>query len=135
MLTFVDADVLIAAAKGTEAISRRALSILEDTARQFVSSPFLELETIPQAEHRGDADVLAFYQAFFGAVSRQVTALADIVAGARDESRTHGIAAMDALHVAAAAIAGVDEFVTGEKLTKPIHRTGRVRVVCIRDDA
>jgi hypothetical protein len=38
---------------------------------------------------------------------------------------------IDALHVSAAVIAGVDEFVTGEKDTKPMFRVQEVKVVSL----
>ena len=47
--TFIDAGVLIAAARGKDAPSMSALEILDDQSREFVSSPFVELEVIPKA--------------------------------------------------------------------------------------
>jgi len=44
------------------------------------------------------------------------------VAQAYDESQRAGLAGMDALHVAAAKDAGVTEFITVEKPTKPLFR-------------
>jgi hypothetical protein len=40
-----------------------------------------------------------------------------------------GLAAMDALHIAAAGLSGAHEFVTTEKPSKPIYRSQLVRVV------
>jgi len=47
--TYLDAGVLIAAARGKEPIAIRALEILDDPNRQFVSSIFLRLELLPIA--------------------------------------------------------------------------------------
>lgn len=47
------------------------------------------------------------------------------------ESEQHGLAAMDALHVAAALLLGADEFVTTEKPGKPIYRVTGFQVVHI----
>jgi predicted nucleic acid-binding protein len=47
--TFVDAGVLIAAARGGTEQSRRAMAVLDDPEREFVASPFLRLEVLPQA--------------------------------------------------------------------------------------
>lgn len=47
------------------------------------------------------------------------------------EAAAWGMAAMDALHVAAAMQVGADELVTTERPTKPIHRARGVRVVTI----
>ncbi|MBW4637316.1 MAG: hypothetical protein KME05_03605 [Gloeocapsa sp. UFS-A4-WI-NPMV-4B04] len=47
--TFIDSGVLIAAARGEEAIAERALVILEDLTLEFASSIFLKLEVLPKA--------------------------------------------------------------------------------------
>ena len=43
----------------------------------------------------------------------------------------YGVQAMDALHVAAAALVGAHELVTTERSTRSIHRTRSVNVVSI----
>lgn len=48
-LTFVDAGVLIAAARGGSEQAARAMEVLDDPEREFAASPFLRLEVIPQA--------------------------------------------------------------------------------------
>jgi predicted nucleic acid-binding protein len=48
-LTFVDAGVLIAAARGGSEQAARAMEILDDPDREFAASPFLRLEVLPQA--------------------------------------------------------------------------------------
>jgi hypothetical protein len=48
-LTFVDAGVLIAAARGGSIQTGRAMDILDDPERQFASSAFVRLEVLPQA--------------------------------------------------------------------------------------
>jgi hypothetical protein len=47
--TSIDAGVLIATASGEDAPSISALEILDDQSREFVSSPFIELEVLPKA--------------------------------------------------------------------------------------
>ena len=47
------------------------------------------------------------------------------------ESERHGLAAMDALHAAAALLLGADEFVTTEKPGKPIYRVDGFQVISI----
>lgn len=42
---------------------------------------------------------------------------------------------IDALHIGAAAVAGVDEFVTMEKPTKPMCKVEEVKVVSIHSEA
>jgi hypothetical protein len=45
------------------------------------------------------------------------------------EAAKAGLGAMDALHLAAAYLAGADELITTEKPAKAIHRSSLVRVV------
>lgn len=47
--TFIDSGVLIAAARGRSEQSKRAMQILDDPSREFVSSPFVKLEILPKA--------------------------------------------------------------------------------------
>lgn len=47
--TYVDAGVLIAAARGKDDVAVKAIQILDDPDREFVSSPFLRLEVLPKA--------------------------------------------------------------------------------------
>ena len=47
--TFIDAGVLIAAARGTEIGTAMALQVLRDPNREFVSSLFLKLAVLPKA--------------------------------------------------------------------------------------
>jgi len=49
--TFIDSGVLLAAARGTEACSETALTILEDQEREFASSEFVRLEVLPKATY------------------------------------------------------------------------------------
>ncbi len=48
-LTYVDAGVLIVAARGTDTLAAKALEILDDPRREFASSDLLRLEVLPQA--------------------------------------------------------------------------------------
>lgn len=130
-LTFIDAGVLIAASRGGTEQAGRALAVLGDPTRTFAASPFLRLEVLPQASFHRRAEEIAFYEAFFAAVSVWATDLARIVDLALREASTCGVEAMDALHVAAAALAGAEELVTIEKPTRSIHRARAVRITTI----
>ena len=126
-LTFIDSGVLIAASRGVGDVARRATEVLDDPERTFASSDFVRLEVLPKPVYYGRHAEAAFYEAFFQAVTRW----ADVEATVRqayDESRAQGLAAMDALHVAAATIVGADELVTTEKPGRLIHRTRSVSV-------
>jgi predicted nucleic acid-binding protein len=130
-LTFVDAAVLIAAARGGSEQAARAMEILDDPEREFAASPFLRLEVLPQATFNKREAEVAFYEAFFSAVSTWATDLHSITEAALEEASRRGVEAMDALHVAAAASVGAAELVTAEKASRSIHRARAVKVVTI----
>ncbi len=56
-----------------------------------------------------------------------------IVNLASSESERLGLAAMDALHVAAAILLGADQIVTTEKPGKPIYRADTLRVTHVAE--
>jgi hypothetical protein len=130
--TYVDSGVLVWASRGAGEFAERALAILEDPERAFVSSVFVELETLPKPAHHRRRTELEFYEAFFASCEASVRASAALADAALAEATRHGLAGMDALHVVSAASADADEFVTTEKPTKPLHRTRRVHVVSLR---
>lgn len=129
--TFVDAGVLIAAARGGNVQAARAIEILDDPEREFAASVFLRLEVLPQAVFNKRVAEAAFYEAFFSAVTHWATNLDDITQIALREASTHGVEAMDALHVAAAISVGASELITTEKPSRSIHRATGVTVVTI----
>jgi predicted nucleic acid-binding protein len=134
-LTFVDAGVLIAAARGGTEQAARAMEVLDDPEREFAASQFLRLEVIPQAAfHKREAE-LAFYEAFFSAVAKWATDLPAITEAALQEASSHGVEAMDALHVAAAAALGASELVTIEKPSRSIHRARSIKVVTLHPES
>lgn len=124
-LTFVDAGVLIAAARGTDAVHEEAMKILEDSGRAFASSALVRLEVLPKALHNKRTKEAEFYEMFFSGVVRWCEVTASLVDEAHQEAIRFGLSAMDALHVASAAATGADELVTTERRT----RLGRVRSV------
>jgi len=70
ILTFVDAGVLIAAARGTTDISGKAMELLDDDKRTFASSDFVRLEVLPKPMFHKRQEEAAFYGAFFEAAGR-----------------------------------------------------------------
>ncbi|MGH9898144.1 MAG: PIN domain-containing protein [Pyrinomonadaceae bacterium] len=119
--TFVDAMVLIYAARGQDIIRKqRALFVLADPDREFIASEYLRLEVLPQAIRYKWKNEQRFYERFFLGVSRWVDGT-QLLSPAFDIACRHGVGAMDALHIAAALLAGA-EFVTAERPTKPIYQ-------------
>jgi predicted nucleic acid-binding protein len=134
-LTFVDAGVLIAAARGGNVQAARAMEIFDDPEREFAASPFLRLEVLPQALFNKRVAEAAFYEAFFATVSHWATDLAAVAEIAMREASTNGVEAMDALHVAAAVSVGASELITTEKPSRSIHRARSVKVVTIHPES
>ena len=130
--TYLDAGVLIAAVRGRDEVAARAMQILDDPGREFVSSAFLKLEVLPKAVYGKRQPEAEFYETFFAAVRHWAKTLTRIVEKAQQHANTHGLGAMDALHVAAAISVGADELVTTEKPEKPIHRVTEVKVISLQ---
>jgi predicted nucleic acid-binding protein len=128
VLTYVDASVLIAATRATGTVAERALEILDDPNRTFASSEYVRLEVLPKAVFFNRSAETRFYEEFFAGVAAWARPTEELLAQAFNEACAHGLAGMDALHVAAAASLGADELVTVEGVNKPIHRTSLVRV-------
>jgi predicted nucleic acid-binding protein len=133
-LTFVDASVLIAAARGGSEQAARAMEVLDNPEREFAASPFLRLEVPPQAVFNKREAEVAFYEAFFAAVTKWATDLSAITEAALREASRFGVEAMDALHVVAAASVGAAELVTAEKPSRSIHRARAVKIVTIHPE-
>jgi predicted nucleic acid-binding protein len=131
-VTFIDAGVLIAAARGEGPIAARAMEILDDPTREFASSVFVRLEVLPKAIYHRNAEEAEFYQAFFDAVTHWADGLEQIIRTAEREASNLGLAVMDALHLAAALAVGAEEIVTTEDLNKPIHRATTLKVISLR---
>ncbi|MBD2498314.1 PIN domain-containing protein [Nostoc sp. FACHB-280] len=129
--TFIDAGVLIYAARSQGDIAEKALQILEDENREFASSIFLKLEVLPKAIYNQQKTEVKFYEAFFDEVSYWANDINSIIEIAYEESSKFGVGAMDALHIASAISVGATEFVTNEKLGKSIHRTQSIKMISI----
>jgi predicted nucleic acid-binding protein len=125
---FCDAGVLIAAARSVGPDRLRALQLLEEPDRVFLTSPFIHLEVVPKTIFYKKRLEQSFYDRYFNNAVwfRQ---LDKIEAAAQTEAAKAGLSAMDALHVAAAHLSRADEFVTTEKPDKAIHRSSLVKVV------
>ncbi len=119
--TFLDAGVLIAAFRSRNEVSTPALTLLDDPERAFVTTDYVRLEVLPKPLHFRRTTEVEFYEAFFAA-AEFVDLSPTLVLEAFEEARQVGLAAMDALHIAAAKRAGVEEFITVEGSTKPMFR-------------
>ena len=129
--TFIDAGVLIYAARSEGEIAEKALEILEDENREFASSIFLKLEVLPKAIYNRQVSEVKFYETFFDEVSYWAKDINSIIEEAYQQSSKFGLGAMDALHIAAAVSLEATEFITNEKPEKSIHRTQSIKVISI----
>jgi hypothetical protein len=127
--TFVDSCVLIGLGRLKEADRPLVMPLMYDPERQFVVSPFVELEVIPTPLRAGYLDQVRFYREFFTA--------ADSVDPRRIIEETlevlleTSMPLADALHVGAASAAGCHELVTIEGARRAMHKNRRVKVVSI----
>jgi hypothetical protein len=116
---------------GEPALALKAMNILDDPDREFVSSVFLQLETLPKAVYYKNRNEISFYEAFFNAVKEWALPSDVIIQEAYQEACKLGLSAMDALHIAAAIAVRADELVTTERPEKPIHRVTTLKVVSL----
>lgn len=130
--TFLDSGVLIAAARGNDAVASKALAILDDPSRSFVTSDFVRLEILPKPLYNKYAKEAEFYQEFFEAVEQHVPSSASLIEAAYSEATAAGLSAVDAIHVAAAKDTNSDEFITGENSSKPLFRVKNLKLTTLR---
>jgi len=83
---------------------------------------------MPKAIFHGKRLEQALYEKYFRA-AEWYRNLGKIEPLARREAVRAGLGAMDALHLAAAHLAGADELVTTERPSRPVYRTALVRIV------
>lgn len=84
------------------------------------------LEVLPKARYHKRRGEVAFYETYFRGLgrSRLVPLARSLVRVAMTEAEKWGLAAVDALHVAAAREARCVEFITTERAEKPLFRVG-----------
>jgi predicted nucleic acid-binding protein len=130
--TYIDSGVLIWAVQGVSKNAEVALRFVADPMREYVTSDYVRLEVIPKATFHANRPELEFYETFFRANIRCIPTSESLIKAAMAEGCDTGISGIDALHIACAVFAGAEEFITTEKVTKPIHRTRLIKVTCIR---
>lgn len=131
-IVFVDASVLIAAARGGEDIARPALEVLDNPNNSFASSMFVRLEVLPKAPFHKRRPEVDFYRTYFSRVDRWAAPTGSIAQSAYREAVRWGLSAMDALHVACAKAVRATEIVTAERPESPLCQSRAVRVRTIR---
>jgi predicted nucleic acid-binding protein len=132
VLTYIDSGVLISAVCGDGNIAKKALDYLDDPDREFASSILVKLEVLPKAIYNKSEESLSFYEWFFSNVTTFSETCDAHIQGAFLEAKTHGISGIDALHISTAKGLNALDFITNEKPSKPLFKTGLVNVISIR---
>lgn len=132
-ITYIDSGILVAAAKGLDELSEHAIATLASPDRELASSPFIKLEVLPKATNCRQTNEVEFYQTFFDAVKYWAEDLEKVIGDGYNISCQYGLAAMDALHIAAALSVEAEEFITTEKPSKPLYRVTEIKVVSLFD--
>lgn len=128
--TAIDANLLIAAWSAEGDRYALALRVLEASNRHLIVSDALWLEVMPKATFHHQQAERRFYEAVFHQAENRSWSSA-IVERAKALASTYGLAAMDAIHLAIAIDAEADEFISGEKPTKPMFRVEEIRTVSL----
>jgi predicted nucleic acid-binding protein len=129
MRTFLDSGVLLTAWRGNDA--EAALAVMEDPRREFCTSQLVKLELLPKPQFFKQAAEIEFYRTHFRAAKGEEPLSRELGEKAEELAAKHGIAAVDALHLAAAIRQGAEEFITAEKPGKPMFRVRDITVKSI----
>jgi predicted nucleic acid-binding protein len=98
-----------------------------------ISSDFVQLEVLPKAVYFRHTAEASFYRAYFASVTEMVPVSQALVAQASEQAQQAGLAAMDALHVAAARAGEATEFMTVEHPRKSLFRMEGLTVRTLLD--
>jgi predicted nucleic acid-binding protein len=128
--TAIDANLLIAAWSAEGNRYAQALRVLESPNRHLIVSDALWLEVMPKAIFHHQQAERHFYEAVFQQAENRSWSSA-ILECAKALASTYGVAAMDAVHLAIAINAEADEFISGEKPTKPMFRVTEIHTVSL----
>lgn len=128
ILTFLDAGVILSAARTSSSYRLKALTIIADSRRKFVATDFVKLETTLKCDFHGYQQQLEFYEDFFENVDVFLTDAKPIISGAYQVGKQYGLNAMDALHISAALLAQADEFVTTERPNSPFQNVKGIKI-------
>ena len=127
MKTFCDSGVLLTAWKRGEH-HERAVSLLADDARDFVTCDNVRLELLPKPAFEKRHAEIEFYHEHFQNVSACEPFSEALGQAALTLAKKYGLSAGDALNLASAIRLGADEFVTSELPGKPMFRVAGIKI-------
>ncbi len=129
--TYLDTGVLIAAWRGNHPVGAKSRALLDSTGRVYIHSFFLELELFPKPIFNKFYNEIEFYRAALGGFERVTITQTGLEKMALKIAGKYGLAAMDAIHIAAAIEGKAEEFITTEKSGKPICRVTEISVTSL----
>lgn len=129
--TYIDTGVLIASLHGPASVTLQAISYLNDSLRDYVTSDFVKLELFPQCRFHKNAAEERHYEDFFQRCKIYVPTSPELIELAIAHGSKTGISGLDAIHVACAIAAEAEELITAERVTKVIHRAVGIKVITI----
>jgi predicted nucleic acid-binding protein len=127
---YLDANVLIAGWRGDEQCRLWARTVLDDPRRRFVVSDLVRLEVLAKPLFYRQSVQLSFMRSILENAD-DVPIDAMVIRQALDLAAHHDINPLDALHLAAALRAGVDELLRFARPEKPLCRQTEVRVMSL----
>jgi len=125
--TYLDSSVLRAAFKGDDYSHKSAMEVIDDPERQLLVSQAVWLEVMPKPIYERQEKESKFYDNVFEA-SECLAWDIELLDHAAHIAKEHGIAAMDAIHVAYALGAHAAELVTKEQPSKPMFRVKDITI-------
>ena len=128
--TFLDSSVLLAAWK-IDTLKYAARCIMADDRREFYSSQMVRLELFSKPRFEKRSAEVRFYENHFAELVKSEPLSGELGAEAELLAARYGLAAADALQIAAAIRQGVQEFWTTEKPGKPMFRVKELKVMSI----
>ncbi|MGH9836587.1 MAG: type II toxin-antitoxin system VapC family toxin [Blastocatellia bacterium] len=131
IITYLDANCLIAVADAEDQRAEKVFELLDEPQRVFVYSPFTTLETLPLAIHYQNKRRERFFRLYINLCARFSNNLPAIMSEAYRQAERYGIVGLDACHIAAAITGLADEFYTFEKPTRPMFRTKDMKVISL----
>jgi len=129
--TFLDSGILLTGWKGQEIDRDKARALMEDPEREFVAYQTLRLELFPKSSFFKSRSETAFYSGYFNRIKGEERLSEGLVDEAMKLGMEHGLAAADALNLAAAFRQGPSEFIITELPGGPLFRAKRIRVISL----
>jgi hypothetical protein len=104
---------------------------MEDGSREFCTAQLVRLELLPKPAFFKQKLETEFYSTYFAQVKYEEPLSEALGNEALALASAHGVAAADALNLAAALRLGAEEFITSEKPGKPMFSVPKISVISL----